>query len=175
MRYIKIASALLLAAFPYLTGFADRCFLRSKLPISVILIIQFIIFGAWIALCIICNISSLWKTSDIILAGRNMFIKLVYLPAHFYLRYLFLGMLNPWTFMVSWVPILLSIILLSVSGAANITACLNLRRHRKCGTVAALFLGIGSFIIIADFFSAMIQIFISVRKVKEQTNGNRQK
>lgn len=147
--------------FPYifyslfiLTVSFDNIMVITLISLCIILIIA----------CIFCLINSLKHMKAFELSCWNLLTKLAYTPIYIYMLFLTGGMMNPFLLLVSWVPTVISVILCFLSATANIGACINLFREKKCKLFSAIIFALLSYIIGIDIISAIIQFIRSLRK-----------
>ena len=162
MKALKILSYIYIILLPYLVMMSIYFGLAKSVILSLICIILLCIAG--IFACVSCNISALTGKSDVKPAVMNIVTKVCYIPAYVVLRYFFLGMLNPFLVIVSWIPLLISICTIVFSGFCNIEVCINLFRKGRCKLFPAVLLCLMGFIYILDIIGAVIQLIISLKK-----------
>lgn len=129
----------------------------GKGTVIVILIAIVLLCSGGVAACIVCNVASLMSLTDEQSADHNLTLKLAYLPAHFCMLMLMMGMFNPFLLWASWLPILLSWCMIAYSGFGNIGACVNLLRHGKCSLKVTILLCVLSFCFVGDIVGAALQ------------------
>jgi len=165
---MKTFSYIYIILLPYLILFSAILILGkiiSEFNFIMFILAVIVICSIGVVSCIICNIMSLAKISDKKSASRNIVIKVCHIPAHIILLLIFGGMMNPFLFMASWIPIALSVSLTAFSGFTNIGACVNLFRNGKCKLSSAIVLCLLSFVCILDFVAGMVQYAKSKKQV----------
>lgn len=168
MKKIKIFANIYLVLMPYLMYWLVIASLQlESLLLSVCVIVLLCAIG--VAACVLCNMSALTGKSDMKSAVMNMIIKICYIPAYVQLRFFFLGMLNPWLMMASWIPLVVSISLLGFSRFCNIGTCVSLYRKGKCKLSTAVILCLMGFVYILDIIGGIIQCFCA-RKPENKQN-----
>lgn len=98
----------------------------------------------------------------------NLVTKLAYLPVHATCVSYFLGMMNPFLLMVSWVPVVSSLFLQGVSSTMNIGACMNGYKSKKMGIGASVILALLSYVYIIDIIAAVVEL---VKCMKNKTTS----
>ena len=133
----------------------------GKGAIIAILIAIFVLCSVGVCACIMCNIVSLAGFGETHSAVRNLVIKLSHIPAHLLVLVIVGGFMNPFLFLVSWVPALFGVALLCFDACANICGCVSLALRKKTRFLNVVLLCVGSFIYVVDIICAVIQIIIS--------------
>ena len=158
-----LLSAVYTIIMPYLI-FACVYFLLSKqdevtgavFALFVVIIILISMMG--IAACVVCNIVSLAALTEVGSARRNLIIKLCHIPAHLVVAAIVSGFMNPFLLLLSWIPMMVGGAFLTLSGAANICACIKLAKNSKCSLKKAILLCVLGFVPVGDIVGAAVQI-----------------
>ena len=162
MKALKVLSYIYIILLPYLVMMSIDFGLAKSVILLLICIILLCIAG--IFACISGNISALADTNGIRPAIMNIVTKVCYIPVYIICRYFFLGMLNPFLLIVSWIPFLIGICTLLFSGFCNIGVCVNLFRKGKCKLFVSVLLCLMGFVYGLDIIGAVIQIIVSLKK-----------
>lgn len=145
--------------FPYLTVLSIGLLL-SKLKILLLVLAIFFLTAVGVVSCISCNVSAIVGKGSVF----NLFVKIVYSPVHLVLLLFAGGMLNPFLFFASWIPLVISAGLLAFSGLCNIGNCISLYRNKQCSLAKTIILSIMGFIYGLDIIGAVIQLITSFKK-----------
>lgn len=131
-------------------------------PIVITIFILLLLLGlVGIGLCVLYNIASVAYDKPAVLARRNLILKLCHIPIHLLMILCTLSALNPFLFLLSWVPLVCGISVLVFDGCVNIGACLSLVVRKKAKLSHGVLLCAGSFIHIVDIACSIVQIIIS--------------
>lgn len=159
MKKLKIFSYIYVLLFPYLIVMALLLFLPKLRILLLVLSIIFLTVMSIIT-CISCNIYAVGGKGS----GFNIATKIVYIPVHLFMLIFFAGMMNPFLFLASWIPLAISTGLLVFSGLCNIGNCIGLFRQGKCSFVKAVILCIMGFVYVLDIIGGIIQLITSFKK-----------
>lgn len=140
--------------FPYLTVLSIW-WLLSGLKILLFALIIFLLTVLGVVSCISCNLSAVAGKNS----AFNLFTKIVYSSVHLVLLLFAGGMLNPFLFFASWIPLVISAGFMAFSGLCNIGNCISLYRNKQCSLAKAVILCIMGFVYGLDVIGAVMQLF----------------
>lgn len=131
----------------------------TRLKFILFLVLIILACGLGVLACVMYNYSAYISLNERTAAIYAIILRICHLPAHVLMILVFMGFLNPFLLIVSWVPLAVSFILLVYSGCMNVGACITLFKKRRCSLMAVVIYIVLSFIYIVNIIAAFFQAY----------------
>lgn len=165
MRKLPI---LFIAFFPYLIALVTYFIFRnevskSSLTTFAVSISVLVLFFAIVSIAVIIHMIFKWEAQEALLA--NLIVKAVYIPIHLALFFLMMAMGNPFLFIFMFLPVLISMVFMGVTGTVALAGIVKGYRKGTYRLSTAIIFGILSYCYIVDIIIAIVTYVKTKRRI----------
>lgn len=150
---------LYIALFPYLLVLTIVGLISCDLIILVILlsVIELLLLFISMTGCLLGSLRGKSRSN----LFWTLAVKLIHLPVHVLMILLTMGMMNPFLLVIAWLPLLLSFMLMGLSGTLSAGTAVNSFRLKEIGLGFLILFIVLGFLYIVDIIISIIRVVLS--------------